>query len=51
MVDEQDVLDYTLIAKTWGLSSHYDFNIDGATDEKALDIIMNSFGPCLRPNP
>ena len=51
VVDEQDVIDYTLIAKTWGLSSHYDFNIDGLTDDKDLDIILNSFGTCPRPNP
>ena len=46
VVDEQDVVDYYQIANQWGLSSHYDFNIDGLTNNTDLTTILNNFGPC-----
>ena len=49
VVDNRDVFDYNLIAHTWGLSSHYDFNLDGKTDNKDLMTIMENFGPCPLP--
>lgn len=50
VVDEKDVADYDRIVNRWGLSSHYDFNFDSFTNDKDLDIIMKSFGPCPRPH-
>lgn len=46
VVDQQDVSDYYQIANGWGLSSHYDFNIDGFTNGEDLTTILNNFGPC-----
>jgi hypothetical protein len=46
VVDEQDVTDYYQIADQWGLSSHYDFNIDGFTNGTDLTTILNHFGQC-----
>ncbi len=46
VVNELDVEDYTQIATQWGLSSHYDFNYDGLTNEKDLMTILNNWGPC-----
>jgi hypothetical protein len=51
VVDRQDVTDYYQFANNkWGLSSHYDFNLDGLTNNDDLMTIMNNFGPCpLQP--
>ncbi len=46
VVNQLDVEDYTQIATQWGLSSHYDFNFDGLTNENDLMTILNNFGPC-----
>jgi hypothetical protein len=46
VVDGQDVADYQQIANQWGLSSHYDFNIDGVTNGDDLETILNNFGQC-----
>ena len=46
VVDDLDVQDYTQIAKQWGLSSHYDFNIDSFTNEEDLQTIQSHYGPC-----
>jgi len=46
VVDEQDVADYFQIANNWGLSSHYDFNIDGLTNGDDLNTILTHMGAC-----
>jgi hypothetical protein len=45
VVDDLDVQDYYQIAP-WGLSSHYDFNFDGLTNQTDLTAITSHFGPC-----
>ncbi|HEY1731793.1 MAG TPA: sulfatase-like hydrolase/transferase [Terriglobales bacterium] len=46
VVDEQDVTDYYQIADSWGLSSHYDFNIDSFTNGDDLNTILTHMGAC-----
>lgn len=48
VVDAQDIANWRLISSTWGLSSAYDFNLDGVTDSADLDIIHQQQGTCPR---
>jgi hypothetical protein len=46
VVNNKDVSDFVQIRDHWGESSHYDFNLDGLTDNDDLKIIRRNFGPC-----
>jgi arylsulfatase A-like enzyme len=45
-VTDQDVTYWGLLSQAWGLSSVYDFNLDGVTDNADLTIINNNMGAC-----
>lgn len=47
-VDQRDLANYHSVALSWGLSSVYDFNLDGLTDEADLAIIRSNWGACQR---
>ena len=51
VVNDVDVDDYNQIADNWGMSSHYDFNLDGITDNDDLTIILSHFGTCPQQPP
>ena len=51
VVDGLDVADYYQIANNWGMSSHYDFNIDGFTSNDDLMIILSHLGSCPQQAP
>jgi len=46
VVDENDVTNAQAIASRWGLSSIYDVNIDGLTNEVDVQAIRSRLGPC-----
>lgn len=46
VVDQTDIDNYMEISTSWGKSSTYDFNHDGLTDSRDLDIINANLGPC-----
>lgn len=48
VVDQVDIDNYTQISSRWGLSSTYDFNHDGLTDDQDLQIIRDNQGACPR---
>jgi Sulfatase len=48
-VNNLDVTDFYEIFDSWGLSSHYDFNLDGETNLADLAIIQDHIGPCPKP--
>lgn len=48
VVDETDLAEYARIAAEWGLSSLYDFNLDGLTNAQDLAVIQANMGPCPR---
>jgi hypothetical protein len=47
-VDALDVGDWMTITQTWGLSSVFDVNLDGATDLADLAIIRKNQGLCAK---
>jgi hypothetical protein len=49
VVNQDDITDFNLISQSWFKSSHYDFNLDGATDIHDLITIYNHFGTCPQP--
>lgn len=49
-VNALDVGDWKTLYQAWGLSSVYDVNFDGLTDDTDLTIISNNQGACARPS-
>jgi len=46
VVDDNDIDDWKFYAETWGLSSVFDFNLDGLTDAADEQVILDHRGPC-----
>lgn len=46
VVDDNDLDDWRFYAETWGLSSVFDFNLDGLTDAADEQVILDHLGPC-----
>jgi hypothetical protein len=44
VVNRRDLLNWALIANTWGESSQYDFNLDGLTNSEDKAIIQQNLG-------
>jgi hypothetical protein len=47
-VDTVDISNWTVISGSWGLSSIYDVNLDGLTDDADLTLIRNNQGACAK---
>lgn len=46
-VNALDQTNWSTLNQAWGLSSTYDFNLDGLTDNADLTIINNNLGDCV----
>jgi hypothetical protein len=48
VVNAQDLDNWRMISQAWGLSSTYDLNFDGLTNDADRDLLARNAGPCAK---
>jgi hypothetical protein len=48
VVNAQDLDNWRMISQAWGLSSTYDLNFDGLTNDADRDLLVLNTGPCAK---
>ena len=48
VVNAQDLDNWRMISQAWGLSSTYDLNFDGLTNDVDRDLLARNAGPCAK---
>jgi len=48
VVNALDQDNWRMISQAWGLSSTYDLNFDGLTNDADRDLLARNAGPCAK---